>query len=444
MSAPTQTTPVFKALAEAPFSDSSLSEEAKQNALYWWNTSANDLARMLHQADYSEEVQRGFLSYYRDNICPRLGGKPDKNSADSGVGWDGNPLEYSFELKGSTKKKSVRFVVDLTELRPADHSNPLSMKHTQEMVDLLAEKTPNFDDTWYKVLKNWFVYAHLTPEEQTALIAKAGQQTSVIIGFDIYPKLTSPDQLPVMGKVYFPPCYVASDKGISRWQAVRQGIQSLPGVESFPNILSSTEIINDYLSEKPDSWQMGTRYLATDLVSPNKARFKVYMRCFDTSFEGIWDYYTLGGRIPNLDEDREKFRQLMDLVSGTTYAETRSKDDMQMGRFTSATGKLTAIYFNISPDNPYPAPKLCIYPSNFAKDDEVIAKGLDEWLEKYGWSDDTKSMEDQVKSVFDHRKLEETTGIFTFIGIGRKEDPTKKELSIQVYMTPELYRTPRY
>ncbi|KAJ5749140.1 uncharacterized protein N7511_010836 [Penicillium nucicola] len=436
--------PIFQALTEESFSGSPSTDEAKDNAFYWWNTSARDLGNMLYQADYSEEVQRGFLSYYRDNICPRLGGKPDKDSAPTGVGWDGNPLEYSFELKGSTKKKSVRFVVDLTECRPSNPDEPLSMKHTQEMVDMLAKKTPNFDDTWYKVLKEWFVYSHLSPADQAALIAKAGQQTSVIIGFDIYPRLSGPEQLPVMGKVYFPPCYVASDKGITRWQAVRQIIKKLPGVESFPNILTSTEIINSYLEEKPEAWQMGTRYLATDLVSPAKARFKVYMRCFDTSFEGIWDYYTLGGRIPDLDEDKEKFRQLMDMVSGTTYAETRSTNEMELNRFTSATKKLTAIYFNISPDNPYPAPKLCIYPSNFAEDDGVIARGLDEWLDKYGWSDDTKSMEDQVKSVFTHRKLEEKAGIFTFIGIGRKEDPTKKDLSIQVYMTPELYRDPRY
>jgi hypothetical protein len=43
-----------------------------------------------------------------------------------------------------------------------------------------------------------------------------------------------------------------------------------------------------------------------------------------------------------------------------------------------------------------------------------------------------------------HRKLEEKTGIFTFIGIGRKEDPAKKQLSIQVYVSPELYANPRY
>jgi hypothetical protein len=40
-----------------------------------------------------------------------------------------------------------------------------------------------------------------------------------------------------------------------------------------------------------------------------------------------------------------------------------------------------------------------------------------------------------------HRKLADAAGIFT--GIGRKEDPTKKDLGIQVYLTPELYENPR-
>lgn len=42
-----------------------------------------------------------------------------------------------------------------------------------------------------------------------------------------------------------------------------------------------------------------------------------------------------------------------------------------------------------------------------------------------------------------HRGLSEDKGIFTFLGIGRKEDPTKRDLSMQVYVTGELYRNPR-
>ncbi|KAF2676588.1 aromatic prenyltransferase [Lentithecium fluviatile CBS 122367] len=356
---------------------------------------------MLLEANYPDEVQRHFLSYYRDTICAQLGPRPDSNSAKSGVGWDGTPLEYSWELKGSTKSQAVRFVVDLSPLHPADNENPLSMETTQKVVDAMAAKTPGFDDTWVRSLKKWFVYSHLPAEEQKALVKKSGQQTSVILGFDIYPRISAPGGLPVMAKVYFPPCYAAAAKNITRWQAVFQGIQQLPDINSYPNILKSLAVINDFLADKPKEWQSGVRYLATDLVAPGKARMKMYMRCWGDSFDEIWDYYTLGGRIPELDDDKEKFRDLMNLLSGTTYETTAGKQNTTMdpSRYTSATKKLTAIYFSLSAENPTPAPKLCLYPSNFAPTDEVIVQGLDAWLKKYEWHDGGKTIEERVKSV---------------------------------------------
>jgi hypothetical protein len=190
--------PVFQALGkEDTFTGPN---ELVENRSYWWNTSGRDLANMLREANYPEEVQRNFLSYYRDSICTQLGPRPDSNSAKSGVGWDGSPLEYSWELKGSTKKSAVRFVVDLSPLHPADNENPLSMESTQKVVDAMAAKTPGFDDTWVHSLKRWFVYSHLSPEEQKALVKESGQQTSVILGFDIYPTISAPGGLPVMAK----------------------------------------------------------------------------------------------------------------------------------------------------------------------------------------------------------------------------------------------------
>lgn len=71
------------------------------------------------------------------------------------------------------------------------------------------------------------------------------------------------------------------------------------------------------------------------------------MHCFGTTFDEIWDYYTLGGRIPDLDDEKEKFCDLVDLVSGTTYADNRSKSQIELQRFTSVSQKLTAIYFSL-------------------------------------------------------------------------------------------------
>jgi hypothetical protein len=91
--------------------------------------------------------------------------------------------------------------------------------------------------------------------------------------------------------------------------------------------------------------------------------------------------------------------------------------------------------------------------------DSIIARGLDKWLTKYGWYDGGKTMEQRLKDILyvsmfvhdvyvqfpngtntwtsTHRSLEDRTGIFTFVGIGRKE--TTPSLSIQTYLTSELY-----
>ena len=43
-----------------------------------------------------------------------------------------------------------------------------------------------------------------------------------------------------------------------------------------------------------------------------------------------------------------------------------------------------------------------------------------------------------------YRRLDEKPGIFTFVGIGRKESSNTGGLNLQVYVTPELYDSPRH
>lgn len=194
---------------------------------YWWNTSRRDVSKMLTEANYPEEVQSSLLSFFRETVCPQLGSRPNATSAKSCASWDGNPLEYSFELKTSTQSPAIRLGIDLSQLRPgpADNVNPLSMANAQNVVDSLAERTPGLDDTWYHALKLWFGQSHLPTSEQQALIATAGHQTTVWLGFDVYPRISVPGMLPLMGRVYFAPVFTAAAKGITRWQSTRLAIR---------------------------------------------------------------------------------------------------------------------------------------------------------------------------------------------------------------------------
>lgn len=121
---------------------------AEDGASYWWRTSGRDLSRMLDEANYPEKTKRQFLDFYRHTICPVLGGPPGPDSKPAAVGWEGNPFEYSFEFKGSTKKAGVRFVLDVSELRPANTEAPLNVTNVEKVLEVMAKKSPMFDDAW--------------------------------------------------------------------------------------------------------------------------------------------------------------------------------------------------------------------------------------------------------------------------------------------------------
>ena len=374
----------------------SIDEESQ----YWWETTGLDLAKMLREANYPEEALHRFLAFYRENVCPRLGSRPKSDSAKSGIGKDGDPFEYSFEFKGSTKSPGVRFGMDLSPLRPADAANPLSIENSQKVVDALRLRTPDFDDSWYQSMCHFLVKSHLPREAQDILVKQAGHQMPMVIGFDLHKDLSSPHTLPILGKVYFPPCFAAAEQDITRWDAVRKAIWQLPRIVDFPNILRSLKWIEDYLRTKSKDFENGVRYLATDFVAPEKSRLKIYMRYPGTSFEEIWDFYTLGGRITGLEEDKEKFRDLMNMMSDSgDVANAQSGPDADGSRLGKVRVKTTTIYFSLSAENPGPAPKIGFFPPNTAKNDQVIARGLDQWLSKYGWYDGGKTLEERLDSV---------------------------------------------
>ncbi|KAG6015446.1 hypothetical protein E4U43_005292 [Claviceps pusilla] len=432
---------------------------------YWWLTAGHDIAHLMQEASYPDHVRRQFLSFFRQNICPLLGDEVTPASKKSGLGWDGSPFEYAVDVKKEGVQQVVALIVDLANLKaPAadgldeDPEGILSTANARKVIGTMADKTPGFDDTWYRSLLNFFDQSHQTKERQLQLAAQAGHQTPLVIGFDILPNLVPPtsstsspphgdavtttNMLPVMGKVYFPACHRAAAAGQTRWKTICQAIHQLPDISTkFPVLLDQLKMIDDYLATKPESWQDGARYLATDFVAPEKSRLKVYLRYPGDSFEEMWDFFTLGGRIPAPEEDKPMFQDLIALTGRGSGGNSDSiNPDLD---YTNFRRKMTCFYFSLAPGNSTPGPKMGIYPANHAANDGVIARGLDAWLQKYDMPRPKESVEKQLSRVFTHRTLDEKKGLFNFICVGRKKDPTKKELGVQYYLGPELYATPR-
>lgn len=72
---------------------------SRKNAEYWWTTTGYEIANMMNVAGYPVNTQQAFLSYYRDHVCPLLGGIPDIRNPHQAKSWtwDGSTHEYSFE-----------------------------------------------------------------------------------------------------------------------------------------------------------------------------------------------------------------------------------------------------------------------------------------------------------------------------------------------------------
>ncbi|RYO78264.1 hypothetical protein DL766_007610 [Monosporascus sp. MC13-8B] len=325
---------------------------------YWWKTTGRDLANMLRAAQYPKETQR----------------IPVKSWT-----WDGSTHEYSFELKESIKTLGVRFVADFSPLRPVNWADPLDSTGTEAAIASFASCVSGFDDTY--------------------LITEAGHMTPFLIGFDISRKAPAgAGTLPVLGKAYFLPCIAAVAQMKTRFEVICAGIRQLPDIFSRPNILSSLRLVEEYLASKPKDWENGARYLATDFVTLDKARLKIYLRCPGTSFDDIWDYFTLGGRIPGMDNVKDRYRQFVNLLGGGTEAhQGGDPKGPSAGIETANRRKLTTTYFSLDNKYPFPAPKVAFCGHNFAANDALVAQGLDRWLQRFGWDDANRSIEDLVR-----------------------------------------------
>lgn len=364
------------------------------NHQYWWQSTGQNLADMLRAADYSEDAQYEFLSFYRDHICPELGNSPEVDSVKSIITYDGTPIEYSYSFSGTLGHPTVRFVADLSPLRPLNATDPFKTDGMRRAIDAFLERSNQADATWYYALKE-YLELKSSASKVRDIIAQTGHQSPVMLGFDISRGEAdgSPPNLGT-GKIYFLPCFAAAERGMTRWQVISQAVKQLPEVASLPNILSSLALIDDYLASKPKDWQQGARFISIDLLHPSKSRIKVYLRCPGTSFDDMWDFYTLGGKLDASLDDKAKFQQLFRLIMGcrdgdpdpnpfnSPFFSLNSET-----RMTSVQHKLTTMYFSFSADHPVPVPKLNFCPRVFGADDAVVTKGLSQWFKEQSWDE---------------------------------------------------------
>lgn len=371
------------------------------------------LEKMLDAAQYPSKVKQKLLSFFIESICPAFGPtmelEPDDQSPRSGITADGSPIEYSFNFEPAKDQPDVRFSVDLTPFSSfsGDFAALMSTKFSERIINEIGSRN-TLDTTWHDSLHQFFQLSlDATTISETAhdLVTSTLQPSRMWLAFDIQRSPTDSDTLlseyiPASVKTYFLPCLSAAERGVTRWEAVSAAIRQLPGLDQSPGISTSLQLIEDFLASKPPECQELVRILATDLKHPSKARIKLYLRCPENDFEGVWEWLTLGGRYTKYDEYKGKFKDLYDLVMGTpasSYDSTKLSSDVlssiAKGSLCATDGKnmlrskrTTMCYFSLQGNELQPTPKLLLGPKYSALSDLAVAKGVAQWFQSQGWN----------------------------------------------------------
>ncbi|PYI24901.1 aromatic prenyltransferase [Aspergillus indologenus CBS 114.80] len=443
------------------------------DAEYWWATIGHNLQSALSEAAYPAEIQARFLHHFRAIICPHMGRRMYPGGPKSTICPDGSPFHCSFEFKESQPEVVVRCSLDLrTGYRQQAHGQEQGPDATQQVIAQLGPHLAHFDRRWFDSLSQSLGSTDVSggAERQTTLFSGSSSSSSssstaratTVVGFDVHRTRTdAAPLLPANLKVTHFAAAAAARNGITPWAALRTSILQLPAIETHPNFLRGLELLETYMTTTTPSptfpgkpaapaYQAGALALSTDLTAPppTQARLKLYLFPPSDDFAAVWDYYTLGGRIPGLEGDRGKFAALMMLLYGSTSpSPTTSTDGGGPARLTR---RRILMYFSLSAHCPYPDPKIYFYvPDPNGATDESYLRGLDRWLEDHGWASGDghdgkrrRPLVERVRACFDHRPLSQGTGIFLCVGLGRKGNDRDGELSMQVYLTPELGEAP--
>ncbi|KAK4499264.1 hypothetical protein PRZ48_009777 [Zasmidium cellare] len=406
---------------------------------YWRLTTGQHLSRMLEFANYPPNVSEQYTNLYTATLCPLMGPQPHAASTKvrSCLTTDGTPVEYSFSFEGETKAPTVRFCVE-----PDGTSRDLlSTRRARSMVEMLARGpvrgTVEMSE-WVHSLLDYFQLPELPNAERKKLLTKVGHRSQVTFGFDLDRNVDS-----FNAKIYFNPCFKAAITGETRWQVADGAISRLldesQDADLQASISKQLSLLRSHLLAYPHEVQDSARYLSVDVAKPQASRIKVYVRCPEQTFDGVWQFLTMKDTILYSEDHKAAIKDLYSLVRGETLDSTTA-NFMQSSLQNVPSKKINICYFVLKHGSSTPTSKLFIRVQQpFVDSDATVARGLETWFQRWHWLDDDShswNYSQLLRTMIPHRELEADTGLHSWIAVSVK----KGKLTVETYLTPELYK----
>ncbi|KAJ6101985.1 hypothetical protein N7486_004412 [Penicillium sp. IBT 16267x] len=179
----------------------------------------------------------------------------------------------------------------------------------------------------------------------------------------------------IVVKQYYLPGWKALAEGKSKPTVVEEALKKLS--EPANALLSSFEVLNDFIKSFPEQSQPTMEIVAIDCLDPAQSRLKIYFRSQATTLHSVWDILTLGGRAPKTPEEKDSFRELWCSVFGLNQNEY--KDHQPLLEKRHRTGGIL-YYFEMKKGATVPKSKVYLPVRHYAQNDDQISRGLSKYL----------------------------------------------------------------
>lgn len=351
----------------------------------WWRRTGPLLGRLLSTTGYTAEQQYQFLTFYHNQLIPRLG--PCPATFHSSITVTGLPMEFSVNYQEHGGHPTVRIGAEPVDSFSGTDRDPFNQTPPALMVSHLTRIVlKDFDPQLY----GYFEPRHtLTRHEQirlpTSVPGGAKLKTQHAMGFDL--KDTG---ITVKGYTY--PGLKAHMSGQDIKQLLTDSVTDLKS-QGKMDCVGAWSKLADYITET-NGWGYHNLW-AWDYIDPAKSRFKFYTFVMDVSDTKLEELWTLNNRAigPAHMEGLIWLRKLWDVIDLKHAGKRDLPEDAPQVPENSAPMLWN---YELTPDNPLPYGK-AYFPLQ-GLNDLICVEKIARFFGMLGWTELAASYRSTVES----------------------------------------------
>lgn len=403
---------------------------------------------MLNMAGYPDDSIALHTDFFRGSVAPSLGPHP-RGTGEPEI-WksfmtdDHTPVEVSWCWSTSLETPTVRYSAEPIGKLAGQSVDPIN---TAASLRLLGEALPLSPDMDL-YLHRHFQQTLMSRNAPEHVNAKDTPLSQSFIAFDLLKEN-------VVVKQYYLPGWRALREGKSKFALVEEAIRSLP-VLANP-LLESFDVFVGFLESFSSETRPVVEILAIDCVDPVQSRLKIYVRFHETTLRSVMDMMTLGGLAPKTQEEENSLRELWCSVFGLD--EEKDWDNQSLPQKDHHTGGIL-YYYEFKCGMSVPKTKVYLPVRHYAQNDDQIARGLSQYLDRRDKRLITGSYYEGVQRLWyvyldediftlivstdkiinsKHRSLASGLGFHTYICWASE----KNLWNVTAYFNPEIYSPSR-